>query len=197
MKNIIAETMFISAPQSTEITMKRREIRIIRMPIPFEDLFLQKNDAIMLTRGPPNMIAGPNEVSTSPFVAAEITPEQMEAHKVLGNDSTNAITPNTIGAAVLGFRITTSVDLFSLILLSLFAPLFLMRNLTGASFRSACRSRPDTNQDKKKASPRIPSEAVRIALEETQREASATRCLCKVSSSLKLLTFHSTTALQR
>ena len=50
---------------------------------------------------------------------------------------------------------------------------------------------------KKKASPRIPSEAVRMALEETRREACAMRRLCKVSSSLKLLTFHSTTALQR
>jgi len=50
---------------------------------------------------------------------------------------------------------------------------------------------------KKKASLRIPVEAVRKALGETRREACAMRRLCKVSSPLKLLTFLPTTALQR
>ncbi len=48
-----------------------------------------------------------------------------------------------------------------------------------------------------KASLRVSMEAVRMALTETQREASAYALfLCKVSSVLKLLTFPSTIALQ-
>lgn len=65
------------------------------------------------------------------------------------------------------------------------------------SLRSVCRSRSDTDRDKMEASLHVSEEAVRIALMETRREASAMRRLCKVSSILKLLTFLLTTALQR
>ena len=57
---------------------------------------------------------------------------------------------------------------------------------------------PLGNRTKKKTSLRVSSEAVRIALMGTRREANALCVfLCKVSSILKLLTFHLTIALQR
>lgn len=117
---------------------------MIKTPKPFEHCFLQKKDAIMLTSGPPNKMAGPKVVSTSPLLAADSTPEQMDAQTVLGKDRTKAMTPNTIGAAVFGFRMTISVVGFvSSFIFLCFLPVFFPKQDPGTS-RFECRLRPDT-----------------------------------------------------
>ena len=55
---------------------------------------------------------------------------------------------------------------------------------------------PHGNQNKKKTSLCISGEAVRIALMEILREEVYAHFLCQVSSIMKFLTFHQTTALQ-
>ena len=108
MKKRIEETMFKNAPISTEITMKRRATRIMRIPTPFDDGFLQKNEAIMQISGPPKTTAGNQPALTCPFDAADITPAHMDAQRLLGKDSTKAIGPSIMGIPVLGFRIIVS-----------------------------------------------------------------------------------------
>lgn len=119
MKKRIAETMFKKAPISTDTTMKKRATRIMKIPIPFDEGFLQKKEAIIQTSGPPNTTAGNHPTLTAPSDAADMTPAHMDAQRLLGKDSTNAITPSTMGTPVLGFRIIVSPLMVFLLLMPL------------------------------------------------------------------------------
>jgi len=104
-KNRIAEAMFRRAPVTKDTSMNTSEMRMITIPTALDAGCLQKNEAIMLTSGPPRRTAGTyHPASSSPSVAADTRPAHIDAHSVLGRDSMNPNTPKTIGAAVLGFR---------------------------------------------------------------------------------------------
>ena len=109
MKNRTAGIKSINTPDITPTIINTTDVSIISIPAPRDDLLLQRKHAIMLISGTPISTATRYHAwLTCPFVIPDKTPAHIEAQRTPGNDNTNAITPSTMGAPVLGFLIITS-----------------------------------------------------------------------------------------